>query len=142
MALNILVVDDSAVMRAMVIKTLHLSGLPLNEIHEASNGQEALQVLDQHWVDLALLDINMPVMGGEETLARIRQNPETADLPVVIVSTEGSDTRIAALRQQGAEFIHKPFTPEMLREVIMNITGVSDEQLMEDGAVSGSGPDF
>ncbi len=142
MALNILVVDDSAVMRTMVIKTLRLSGLPLNEIHEASNGAEALRVLDAHWVDLALLDINMPVMDGEEMLGHIRQNPDTMDIPVVIVSTDGSDTRIAALRQQGAEFVHKPFTPELLRDIIIKMTGVSDEELLENGTVAGSGLDF
>jgi two-component system, chemotaxis family, chemotaxis protein CheY len=142
MALNVLVVDDSAVMRAMVIKTLRLSGLPLNAIHEAGNGAEALQVLDEQWVDLALVDINMPVMNGEELLTRIRQNPDTADLPIVVVSTAGSETRIHAIREHGAEFVHKPFSPEELRETILHITGVSDEQLMADGTVTGSGPDF
>lgn len=142
MALNVLVVDDSAVMRAMVIKSLRLCGLALNEIHEASNGAEALQTLSDHWVDLALLDVNMPIMNGEELLKRLRENPETADLPVIIVSTEGSDTRIAALKQQGAEFIHKPFTPEELREVMMTITGVSHEHRMEDSIAAGNGPDF
>ncbi len=142
MGLNVLVVDDSAVMRAMIIKTLHLSGLPLDQIHQAGNGQEALQKLDEDWIDLVLLDVNMPVMNGEETLTRLRQNPETADLPVVIVSTEGSDTRIAALRELGAAFVHKPFSPEKLRDIIVNMTGVCDEQHMEDGTLSSSGPDF
>jgi two-component system chemotaxis response regulator CheY len=142
MTLNVLVVDDSAVMRAMLIKTLRLSGLPLNDIHEASNGEEALRLLDQHWIDLALLDINMPIMTGEETLARVRQNPETAALPVIVVSTEGSETRIAALRQQGAEFVHKPFTPETLREIAMSMLGVNDAYHLEGGTISGRGPDF
>jgi two-component system chemotaxis response regulator CheY len=142
MTLNVLVVDDSAVMRAMLIKTLRLSGLPLNDIHEASNGEEALRLLDQHWIDLALLDINMPVMTGEEMLARVRQNPDTVALPVIVVSTEGSATRIAALRQQGAEFVHKPFTPETLREIALSIIGVNDAHPLEGGAISSSGPDF
>jgi two-component system chemotaxis response regulator CheY len=142
MPLNVLVVDDSAVMRAMVIKTLRLSGLPLNAVHEAGNGEEALQILDEQWVDLALVDINMPVMNGEELLSRIRQNPDIADLPIIVVSTEGSETRIDAIREHGAEFVHKPFSPEELRQTIRHITGVSDEQFMEDGTVTGSGPDF
>jgi two-component system chemotaxis response regulator CheY len=142
MALNVLVVDDSAVMRAMIIRTLRLCGLPCNEIHEASNGAEALRLLEQHWIDLALLDVNMPVMNGEEMLTRVRQNPETADLPVIVVSTAGSDTRIAALRQLGAAFVHKPFAPEVLREAIVGVTGVSDEPGMADGTFTGSGPDF
>ena len=142
MAFNVLVVDDSTVMRAMVIKSLRLCGLALHEIHEASNGAEALQTLADHWVDLVLLDVNMPIMNGEELLTRVRANPDTTDLPVIIVSTEGSDTRIAALKQKGAEFIHKPFTPETLREVVMAMTGVSDAQRMEDSPVAGNGPDF
>jgi two-component system chemotaxis response regulator CheY len=142
MALNVLVVDDSAVMRAMIIKTLRLCGLALNDIHEAGNGEEALRMLDQHWIDLVLLDINMPVMNGEEALSRLRHNPETADLPVIVVSTEGSGARIATLRQYGAEFIHKPFTPETMRATITSMTGVCDARHMEDGTVTGSGPDF
>lgn len=142
MALNVLVVDDSAVMRAMIIKTLRLSGLPLHDIHEARNGEEGLHLLAQHWIDLVLLDLNMPVMNGEEMLIRVRQTPETADVPVLVVSTEGSETRIAALRQQGAEFVHKPFTPEIFRDTILHMTGVSDAYDMEGGAVAGSGPDF
>jgi two-component system chemotaxis response regulator CheY len=142
MTLNVLVVDDSAVMRAMLIKTLRLSGLPLNDIHEAGNGEEALRLLDQHWIDLALLDINMPVMTGEEMLARVRCNPDTAGLPVIVVSTEGSETRLAALRQQGAEFVHKPFTPETLREIAMSIIGVNHAHHLEGGASSSSSPDF
>ncbi|HEX30388.1 TPA: response regulator, partial [Candidatus Poribacteria bacterium] len=66
MALNILVVDDSSVMRSIIIKTLHLCGLPLGEIYQAVNGLEGLQALEENWIDLALVDINMPVMDGEE----------------------------------------------------------------------------
>ncbi len=142
MALNVLVVDDSSVMRAMVIKIMQLSGLPLAHVHQAGNGREALACLAQHRVDLVLLDLNMPVMDGMTTLSHIRQNPATADLPVVVVSTEGSDARIGALRQQGAAFVHKPFSPEVLRQVMVTITGVRDEQRMEHGPATGHGPDF
>ena len=142
MAFNVLVVDDSSVMRAMIIRTLRLSGLSMGEIHEAANGQEGLQVLEQNWIDLALVDMNMPVMTGEEMLDRVRQNPETADLRVVIISTEGSDTRIDILRRKGVGFVHKPFTPEILRETILRITGGSDEQQSGEGTLQGSPSDF
>ena len=128
MALNILIVDDSSVMRAIIIKTLRLSQLPLGEVHEATNGQEALKVLDGNWIDLALVDINMPVMTGEEMIDRLRQNPETADLPVIVVSTEGSETRRQVLMEKGAGFVHKPFTPETLRDAIVRTLGGLDEQ--------------
>ncbi|HLC25300.1 MAG TPA: response regulator, partial [bacterium] len=101
-----------------------------------------LQVLEHHWIDLALVDINMPVMTGEEMLDRVRQNPETADLRVVIISTEGSDTRIDILRRKGVGFVHKPFTPEILRETILRITGGSDEQQSGEGTLQGSPSDF
>src|SRR3990167_4040042 len=142
MGFNVLVVDDSSVMRAMIIRTLRLSGLSMGEIHEAANGQEGLQVLEHHWIDLALVDMNMPVMTGEEMLDRVRQNPETADLRVVIISTEGSDTRIDILRRKGVGFVHKPFTPEILRETILRITGGSDEQQSGEGTLQGSPSDF
>ena len=124
MALNILVVDDSGVMRGMVIKTLRMTGLPLGEVHQAANGQEGLDVLQQHWVDLVILDINMPVMNGEEMIDRMRANPDIQDTPVVVISTEGSITRIERLQQKGARFIQKPFSPEQIRDIIKDITGM------------------
>jgi two-component system chemotaxis response regulator CheY len=127
MALNVLIVDDSSVMRAIIIKTLRLSKLPLGEVHEAPNGQEALKVLDGNWIDLALVDINMPVMDGEQMIDRLKQDPTTADLPVIIVSTEGSESRKEALMQKGAGFVHKPFTPEALRDAILKTLGGLDE---------------
>jgi two-component system chemotaxis response regulator CheY len=142
MALNVLVVDDSCVMRAMIVRTLRLSGLPVSEIYEAGDGAEALALLERNWIDLALVDINMPIMDGEEMLCRIRENPETDDLAVVVVSTESSETRIQALRSKGARFVHKPFTPESIRDTIVDLTGVSDEPMPDDSAIRDSGPDF
>ena len=128
MALNVLVVDDSSVMRSMIIKTLRLCGVDLSEVHEASNGQEGLAILRDHWVDLALIDINMPVMNGEQMIEQIKSNPDTEDLAVIVVSTESSETRIDKLLDKGVQFIHKPFTPETLREIILTTVGGLDEQ--------------
>ncbi len=135
MALNILVVEDSSVMRAIIIKTLRLSQLPLGEVHEANNGQEALKVLDGSWIDLVLVDINMPVMDGEEMINRLRQNPATVDLPIIVVSTEGSETRKESMMQKGAGFVHKPFTPEILRDAILKTLGGLDVQKAGDGTL-------
>jgi two-component system chemotaxis response regulator CheY len=142
MALNILVVDDSSVMRSMIIKTLHMSGLPLGEVHQASNGQEGLQVLDSTWIDLALVDINMPIMNGEEMIEKVRENTTTTDLPVIVVSTESSEARIEMLQKSGVGFVHKPFTPEILRKTIVGMTGVSDDEQFGDGALPFGGYDF
>ena len=127
MAFNILVVDDSAVMRSMIVRTLHMTGIPLGDVHQASNGREALAVLKNEWVDLALVDINMPVMNGEELIERVRQDPLTRDLAIIVVSTESSSARIERVLSHRAEFVHKPFTAESLRETILGVTGVSDE---------------
>ncbi len=125
MALNVLVVDDSAVMRAMIVRTLKLSGVPLAEIHQAGNGEEGLRVVRDEWVDLILLDVNMPVMNGEEMLTALRAEEATRGLPVIVVSTESSDTRLARLTAQGARIVHKPFPPETLRAMIAEVTGHS-----------------
>lgn len=126
MPLNVLIVDDSAAMRSIIQKTLHLSGLDIDKIFHASNGAEALELLDEHWVDLALVDINMPVMDGETMIRHVRDNPDYSDLPIVVVSTESSETRITELRAKEVEFIHKPFAPETLRETIYSVTGAEN----------------
>ena len=142
MAFNVLVVDDSAVMRQMVVRTLKMSGVPLGTILEASNGEEGLFILQDQWVDLLMLDVNMPVMNGEEMLRRIRANPESESLPVIIVSTEGSETRLTALQEMGASIVRKPFAPETLRDVILRVTGVSDAEYYGTVPVSSDDSDF
>jgi two-component system, chemotaxis family, chemotaxis protein CheY len=127
MALNTLVVDDSAVMRSIIIKTLKLAELPLGDIWEAKNGEEGLRILQDNWIDLAMVDIHMPVMDGEEMLTRMRENDQYKNLPVIVVSSESDPARIEKMMELGATFIHKPFTPEVLREVILAVTGVSNE---------------
>jgi two-component system chemotaxis response regulator CheY len=127
MALNTLVVDDSTVMRSIIIKTLKLSGLPLGEIWEAKNGEEGLRLLHDQWIDLALVDVHMPVMDGEEMLTRLRKIDQYENLPVIVVSSESEPSKIEKMLKLGATFIHKPFTPEILKEVIVAVTGVSNE---------------
>jgi len=124
MAINVLIVDDSGVMRAMILKSLNMSGLPLGETHQAANGQEGLNVLNQRWVDLVIADINMPVMNGEEMIECMKEKPETRDIPIVVISTEGSEKRLERLRQKGAAFIHKPFSPEIIRDTIKDLMGL------------------
>jgi two-component system chemotaxis response regulator CheY len=126
MSLNVLIVDDSAVTRAMIGKSLRAAGLPIGEAVEAANGKEGLDRLAENWIDLVFVDINMPVMNGEEMIDNIRANETWADLPIVVVSTEGSQTRIESLRAKGTEFIHKPCSPETIRDVVLSLTGIED----------------
>jgi two-component system, chemotaxis family, chemotaxis protein CheY len=126
MSLNILVVDDSAVVRKMIIRTLGMAGIQLGEVREAGNGREGLDILENYWADVVLADLNMPVMNGEEMIEQIRSNPLLADLAIVVISTEGSETRIRQLLENNVRFIHKPFTPESIRDVIVELIGVEN----------------
>ncbi len=128
MPINVLVVDDSGVMRAMILKSMRMSGLSLGETYQASNGREGLDVLNENWIDLVVVDINMPVMNGEEMIDRMKEKPESQDIPIIIISTEGSESRRETLRQKGAAFIHKPFTPEEIRDTVNRILSIGDEE--------------
>jgi len=124
MAYNILVVDDSKIIRSVIAKTLTMAGIPVNELYEAENGKEGLAALEANRVDIVLADINMPEMSGIEMVQKMSDNGQLESVPVVIVSTEGSKTRIEELRAKGVSgYIRKPFTPEVVKEVLENIMG-------------------
>lgn len=125
MGLRVLVVDDSMVMRRLIRRTLILTGLPVEHVEEAGNGVEALAALDGAEFDLALVDINMPVMDGEELIDRVRDEPRLRELPILVVSTESGETRIARLTPKVEGFVHKPFTPELLGDQITLMVEVS-----------------
>ncbi len=128
MALNILIVDDSGTVRAVIKKTLGISGIPINELYEAGNGKEAIDVLADAWVDLILADLNMPIMGGVEMIEKLSEDGILKKIPIIVISTEGSQTRIEELKSKGVRaFIRKPFTPEIIKNVIEDITGALDE---------------
>lgn len=124
MSYNILVVDDSRTTRFIIAKTLKLAGVPVNELYQAENGAEALELLNKNWVDLVLADINMPVMDGVEMVDRMSKDGLMKTVPVVVVSTEGSKTRIEEMRAKGVRaYVRKPFTPEAVRKVVGDILG-------------------
>ena len=128
MAYKILLIDDSAIVRKMLKKTLELSGLELSEVLEAGNGQEGLDVLRREWVDLVFLDINMPVMNGMEFMRVINADDILSKTPVVVVSTEGSQDRQDELFNLSIKaFVRKPVTPEILSETIASVLGGDQE---------------
>lgn len=128
MSFNILIVDDSRTIRSVIRKTLMIAGVPLNELYEATNGREALQIMKDNWVDLCFADINMPVMNGIEMIEKMIEDQMLAKLPVVIVSTEGSKTRIEELFRKGVRaYLRKPITPEIVRNVVKEVLGDYDE---------------
>jgi two-component system chemotaxis response regulator CheY len=129
MSFNILVVDDSKTIRSVIKKTLNISGVPIGELYEAANGQEGLNVMQNNWVDLVFADINMPVMTGIEMIKKMEEDKLLERMPVIIVSTEGSKTRVEELIKRGVRaFIKKPITPELLRSVVREVMGNYDEQ--------------
>ena len=124
MAYNVLIVDDSTPMRAVIKKIIRASGFDIGVFFEASNGREALAVLDADWVDLVLTDYNMPDMDGLELLKAMKADEDMKEIPVVMITTEGSHDRVEAFMQNGAtDYIKKPFKPEMIRMTLNTILG-------------------
>jgi len=124
MSYNILIVDDSRTTRMVISKTLNLSGVPINQLYEAENGRVALKILDENWIDLVLADINMPEMDGVEMVDQMAKDGLLKTIPVVIVSTEGSQTRIEEMRAKGVKaYVRKPFTPELIKNLVEDILG-------------------
>ncbi|SFM50383.1 response regulator [Thermodesulforhabdus norvegica] len=124
MSYNVLIVDDSRSMRKVIEKTLRISGFDIGEIYEASNGQEALEVLEKNWVDIILSDIHMPVMDGLKFLEELRKKEDYKDIPVVLITTEASEERLGYAMSLGAQgYIRKPFEPNQIREYLSGIMG-------------------
>jgi two-component system chemotaxis response regulator CheY len=142
MAYNILVVDDSLPMRAVIKKVIKASGFNIGELLEASDGKEALKVMEKEWLDLVITDYNMSEMNGLELLNAMRHCDTLTDIPVVMVTTEGSEQRVKQFLNQGvAAYIKKPFTPEQIKSCLNRILGEPEHgQINSD--TSDEGLDF
>jgi two-component system chemotaxis response regulator CheY len=115
--LRVLIVDDSSVMRKIVERSLRQAGLDLGEVLEANNGAEALAEVQKGSLDLILSDINMPAMDGLEFLRNLAKVDSAKGVPVVMITTEGSEARVVEALSVGAKgYIRKPFTPEQVKE--------------------------
>lgn len=125
MAYRVLIVDDSPVMRAFVRRVVELSGFDLARCFEASNGCEALDLLRREWVDAILTDVNMPGMDGQEFLRRLAEDELLRSIPAIVVSTDATSQRMAAMASLGARgYVTKPFLPETLRRELEHTLGV------------------
>ncbi len=117
MAKTLMIVDDSATMRKIIIRTVRMSGLDFERTEEAGNGVEALEKLSDGPVDIMLCDINMPEMSGTELVKEVRKLPDCENTKIIMVSTESSQELIDGVIADGANgFITKPFTPEKFQE--------------------------
>jgi two-component system chemotaxis response regulator CheY len=115
-----LIVDDSSVMRKIVERSIRQAGIDLAEVREAANGAEGLGALKDQSVDLILCDINMPVMDGIEFLRQLRGMENAKGVPVVMITTEGSESHVVQALSVGARgYIRKPFTPEQVKEHVV-----------------------
>ncbi|HZQ50731.1 MAG TPA: response regulator [Bryobacteraceae bacterium] len=125
MAFRVLIVDDSAAMRCFVRRVIELSGFEADVFLEAGDGKEALALLNANWVDVVLTDINMPNMNGEELLSSMAADETLRTIPVIVVSTDGTDLRRSRMLELGARgYVRKPFTPEELRAKLEALLGV------------------
>lgn len=109
---KVLIAEDNAVNRELLRELLELRGCT---VHEACDGQEALQMIEQTQPELLLLDIGMPVMDGFAVIRRIRENPLLAKLPVVAVTAyamRGDQERILNSGFDG--YLSKPVSPSSL----------------------------
>jgi len=114
---RVLIVDDSSVMRKIVERSLRQAGLDLEEVVEAGNGIEAIAAVREGAFDLILSDINMPAMDGIEFLRQLGTIESAKGTPVVMVTTEGSESRVVEALSIGAKgYIRKPFSPDQIKE--------------------------
>ena len=119
MTLKILTIDDSPTIRAMLDSTLTEAGF---EVYEAENGRDGLGMLGVIRPDIVITDINMSVMGGFTLIREIRQEKRYAGLPILVMTTEGSDDFKQRGREVGATgWITKPFDPDKLVRIIHRV---------------------
>ncbi|OGS35700.1 MAG: hypothetical protein A2293_07435 [Elusimicrobia bacterium RIFOXYB2_FULL_49_7] len=117
--MRFLIVDDSVNIRTFIRKVLNMTGLPVEEILEAGNGQQGIEVLEKEKVDVVLTDINMPVMDGLEMIRLVKAQPRFSELKMIIVSTEGSREKILeAVKMGAAGYLKKPFGPEQVLNLL------------------------
>ena len=120
---DILVADDSAAIRKILQRVLRQTGMSIGAIHEAGDGQEALDFLKTHPVRMILTDINMPKMDGYEVIRQLRQNPRHKTTPILVLTTESDADKRTLARSAGATgWMVKPFDPESLVATIRRVS--------------------
>ena len=118
---RILIVEDSATMRSLLTTALEELDVPV-KITEAASGFDALRFLPREDFDLVVTDINMPDINGLELVSFVKGNDRYSEIPLIIVSTEGSDRdRDKGLGLGADAYMVKPFEPENLREVVVDL---------------------
>jgi len=118
--LHVLIVDDSGMARKHIRRVLSKMGI--NSFVEAINGKEAIPVIENNFFDLIVTDYNMPEMDGEELTRYIREKSSQSSIPILMVTSENDDNRLAAVQQSGVSGIcDKPFEPDTVKAYLKNI---------------------
>jgi len=124
MSYKVLIVDDSSIVRSVVKKSIHMSGIEVADVYEAGNGKEALDILNREWVDIVFADLNMPEMNGIELVEKMSEDSMLVSTPVVIISSEQRQDKIDALKSRGIRaYMKKPFRPEGFKDIVCGILG-------------------
>lgn len=120
--LDVLIVDDSAAIRKILQRVLRQTEVPIGTMYEASDGVEALAALRKQPIGLVLSDINMPNMDGIEFLTNMRAESAWQKIPVLMVSTEGTQAKVMEAVERGASgYVRKPFTAEQIKEKLIGL---------------------
>jgi len=118
--LAVLIVDDSKMARQHIMRVL--SSLGIEQFHEACDGVEALQLLSDHYFDLVVTDYNMPNMDGKELIEHIRHDSQQASVPVIMVTSEENENRLAAVQKSGVSAIcDKPFENKSVKALVQQL---------------------
>lgn len=119
-ALKVLLVDDSQMARHMISRTLNKMGI--QHITEACSGREALPLIQNQKYDLVVSDYNMPQMDGHELLVYIRHHSNQPRVPVLMVTTEGDKSKLAAIQHEGVSaIVDKPFDVDCVKQLVESV---------------------
>jgi two-component system chemotaxis response regulator CheY len=116
-SIEVLIVDDSPLARKFIQRVL--SSMGLERFTEARDGMEAMELIADNFYDLIVTDYNMPRMDGKELVEHIRSGSSQASVPVLMVTSEENENRLAAVQQAGISAVcDKPFEPESVRTLV------------------------
>lgn len=133
MSYNILVIDDSSALRKVLIKTIRMCRIGETIFWQADNGKNALEILDEEWIDAIFTDINMPVMDGIQLIGELKKRNNFEQVPIIVVTSEARAKAKEKFCTLGAdEVVSKPFKPEEIYQALAQLLPVDQEQEDDD----------
>jgi len=117
---TILTVDDSTAMRRIISNIL--TSIGIENVIEAKDGVQALQKLEEHAVDMVMVDWNMPRMNGLEFVKQARKNPQLKNVSIVLVTAEGYDNIVQVLKAGANDYVNKPVNVHGIKNLVFTFT--------------------